>query len=46
MTPRWSRRWGPRCCTVPGEPHNLKLTRPEDLVLAEALMTVAPARNR
>jgi 2-C-methyl-D-erythritol 4-phosphate cytidylyltransferase len=27
--------------TVAGEPHNLKLTRPEDLVLAEALMNMA-----
>ena len=27
--------------TVVGDPHNLKLTRPEDLVLAEALMNVA-----
>ena len=27
--------------TVAGEPHNLKLTRPEDLVVAEALMNMA-----
>jgi 2-C-methyl-D-erythritol 4-phosphate cytidylyltransferase len=27
--------------TVEGQPHNLKLTRPEDLVLAEALMGVS-----
>ena len=27
--------------TVVGDPHNVKLTRPEDLVLAEALMKVA-----
>jgi 2-C-methyl-D-erythritol 4-phosphate cytidylyltransferase len=27
--------------TVVGDPHNMKLTRPEDLVLAEALLRVA-----
>jgi 2-C-methyl-D-erythritol 4-phosphate cytidylyltransferase len=27
--------------TVEGQPHNLKLTRPEDLVLAEALLGVS-----
>ena len=27
--------------TVPGDPRNLKLTRPEDLALAEALLGVA-----
>ena len=27
--------------TVMGDPHNVKLTRPEDLVLAEALMNMA-----
>lgn len=35
---------GATVCTVAGEPYNLKLTRPEDLVLAEALMTMASAR--
>jgi 2-C-methyl-D-erythritol 4-phosphate cytidylyltransferase len=35
---------GATVVTVAGEPHNLKLTRPEDLVLAEALMTVVPAQ--
>ena len=34
---------GATVCTVAGESRNLKLTRPEDLVLAEALITVAPA---
>jgi len=29
--------------TVPGDPRNLKLTRPEDLALAEALLAGAPA---
>ena len=28
--------------TVPGDPRNLKLTRPEDLALAEALLAGAP----
>jgi 2-C-methyl-D-erythritol 4-phosphate cytidylyltransferase len=28
--------------TVSGDPHNVKLTRPEDLVLAEALLQMAP----
>ena len=27
--------------TVEGEPHNLKLTHPEDLVLAEALIDMS-----
>jgi 2-C-methyl-D-erythritol 4-phosphate cytidylyltransferase len=36
---------GATVCTVAGESHNLKLTRPEDLVLAEALMTMAPAET-
>ncbi len=37
-TPAWWRRWGLRCATVEGDPHNVKLTRPEDLALAEALL--------
>jgi 2-C-methyl-D-erythritol 4-phosphate cytidylyltransferase len=36
---------GATVCTVAGEPHNLKLTRPLDLVLAEALMTVVAAES-
>ncbi len=32
--------------TVAGEPHNLKLTRPEDLVLAEALMRALAGTER
>ncbi len=31
-------RLGATVCTVAGDPHNVKLTRPEDLVLAEALI--------
>jgi 2-C-methyl-D-erythritol 4-phosphate cytidylyltransferase len=34
-------RLGATVCTVAGDPFNLKLTRPEDLPLAEALMGVA-----
>jgi 2-C-methyl-D-erythritol 4-phosphate cytidylyltransferase len=33
-------RMGSTVCTVPGEPHNLKLTRPGDLLVAEALIGV------
>lgn len=36
---------GATVCTVAGESHNLKLTRPEDLVLAEALMAAVPAES-
>ena len=35
-------RMGVAVHTVPGDPRNLKITRPEDLDLAEALMVEAP----
>jgi 2-C-methyl-D-erythritol 4-phosphate cytidylyltransferase len=38
--------WGGTVRTVAGEPHNLKLTRPEDLPLAEALLGVMRGINR
>lgn len=35
---------GGRVVVVPGDPRNLKLTRPEDLVVAEALLGAPPVR--
>jgi 2-C-methyl-D-erythritol 4-phosphate cytidylyltransferase len=38
--------WGATVRTVAGEPHNLKLTRPEDLLVAEALIGVIGGTSR
>jgi 2-C-methyl-D-erythritol 4-phosphate cytidylyltransferase len=38
--------WGATVQTVAGEPHNLKLTRPEDLLVAEALIGVIEEADR
>ncbi len=35
-------RLGATVCTVPGDPRNVKVTRPEDLELAAALLSVRP----
>ena len=41
MTPPWWRPSGGRVVVVDGDPRNLKLTSPDDLVVARALLAGA-----